>query len=159
MTKILSYNLWNKGGWLNTRDSNLGLVVNSWRRCDFVQLMFKCFLRNCMKIQHNFVKVTSHHHLSKMKSKFAIPCVGKWRRKKILEINILFLLIKNKFKPHFANVKNCLDSTNTLHFLDNALYQPIWRKECVYYHFKYHCISNFEKYIDLVCGEQKVAYL
>ena len=94
-----------------------------------------------------------------MKSKFAIPCVGKWRRKKILEINILFLLIKNKFKPHFANVKNCLDSTNTLHFLDNALYQPIWRKECVYYHFKYHCISNFEKYIDLVCGEQKVAYL
>ena len=83
----------------------------------------------------------------------------QWWRKKILEINILFLLIKNKFKPHFANVENCLDSTNTLHFLDNALYQPIWRKECVYYHLKYHCISNFEKYIDLVCGEQKVAYL
>ena len=41
-------NLWNKGGWLNTIDSNLGLVVNSWRRCDFVQLMFKCFLRNCI---------------------------------------------------------------------------------------------------------------
>ena len=40
--------LWNKGVWLNNIDSNLGLVVNSWRRCDFVHLMFKCFLRNCI---------------------------------------------------------------------------------------------------------------
>ena len=53
-----------------------------------------------------------------------------------------------------------LSFTNHTDFLDNALYQPIWRKS-VCYHLKYHCISNFEKYqyIDFVSGEQKVATL